>query len=186
MKQILKLVMQDKQAEATANALFEDLYNRVVPGDLLNQVLRTGDLARPHIDHSSTGTEFNYAYVYLHCLPVPEALIYAWGFRKRGTTRWSIWFSVENESKIVNLMFTADYEFRVLAIGPLLIKSPWSYIILVHTADAPKPTKVANVVVTDESLYIDPTTGITLASVKVEWDNNPTDEYVDTYEVLWE
>ena len=185
MKPILKVITVDKNEEATINALFEDLYNRVIPGNLLNIVLKSGKLDRPHIDYSSTGTEFNYAYVYLHCIPVPEALIYVWRYRKRATTRWTHGFSVENETKIPNLFFTSDYEFGVLAIGPMLIKSEWSYTILVMTADPPQPTKVANVAVTDEALYIDPTTGVTLASVKVEWDNNATDEYVDVYESLW-
>jgi len=34
-------------------------------------------------------------------------------------------------------------------------------------------------------LYIDPTTGVTLSSVKIEWDNNADNEYVDAYEPLW-
>ena len=185
MKQILKVVMPDKPAEATLNALFEDLYNRVIPSDLLNQALRSGKMQRPHIDYSSTGTEWNYAYVYLHCLPVPESLLYVWRYRKRGTVKWSTWFSIENETKITSLFFAAEYEFGVLAIGPMLIKSDWSYSIILTTAAAPKPTIVAGMVITDEALYIDPTTGVTLASVKVEWDNNATDELVDTYEVLW-
>jgi len=186
MKQILKVVMPDKNAEATINTLFEDLYNRVIPSDLLNQALRDGKLSRPHIDASSTGTEWNYAYIYLHCLLIENALLYIWRYRKRGTTRWTTWFSIENETKIINLYFSAEYEIGVLAIGPMLIKSDWSYSILVTTAAVPVPTTVAGIAVTDENLYIDPTTGATLASVKVEWDNNADDELVDTYEVLWD
>ena len=182
MKPILKVVIEDKPAEATVNTLFEDLYNRV--GDLKANLAGEGVLDRPHIDASSTGTEYIYAYVYLHCLPVDEALIYVWRFRVRGTTRWVSWFSTENETKIVSLYFNTDYEFGVQALNGSG-KSEWSYTILVKTPIAPKPSVVGGIAVTDEALYIDPTTGVTLASVKVEWDNNADDEMVDSYEVLW-
>ena len=54
------------------------------------------------------------------------------------------------------------------------------------TATAPKPSKVTGIVVTDENLYVDPTTGVTLASVKIEWTNNADDELIDAYEIIWE
>ena len=63
--------------------------------------------------------------------------------------------------------------------------SNWSSIVAITTPIRPIPSKVTGVAVTDEALYIDPTTGITLASVKVEWDNNADSELVDSYEVLW-
>lgn len=185
MKPIADIVMVDKQAEATARKLFEDLYNRVIPSSSLNAALRSGKLNRPHIDATSTGTEFSYAWIYAHAFPVPNALIYVWAIRRAGTTRWTEFFSIDNEAKIIFLFFNVTYEIRVLCIGPLLIMSEWSYIVPVLTATAPKPSKVTGVVITDESLYVDPTTGVTLASVKVEWNNNAADELVDTYEVLW-
>ncbi len=49
----------------------------------------------------------------------------------------------------------------------------------------PIPSDVTGIVITDETLYVDPTTGITLASVKVEWDNNADSEKIDVYEILW-
>jgi len=61
----------------------------------------------------------------------------------------------------------------------------WSDIVEVTTVALPVPSTVANIVVTDEDLYVDPVTGITLASVKVTWDNNAESELVDAYEVLW-
>jgi hypothetical protein len=91
---------------------------------------------------------------------------------------------VENETKILSLAFATEYEFGVLALNATA-KSDWSYTILLTMVDAPKPSVVAGIAVTDEALYIDPTTGVTLASVKVEWDNNADDELVDSYEVLW-
>lgn len=47
------------------------------------------------------------------------------------------------------------------------------------------PSRVKNIVVTDEPMYVDPTTGIQWASVKVKWDNNPDEEKVDCYEIIW-
>ena len=185
MKPIADVVMVDKQAEATVRKLFEDLYNRVIPSDALNAALRSGKLRRPHIDATSTGTEFSYAWIYAHCFPVENASIYVWGVRQTGTTRWTTYFSTENEIKIIFLFFGVSYDVRVMAIGPLLIKSEWSYPVPVITSEAPKPSVVTGIVVTNETLYVDPTTGVTLASVKVEWDNNPADEMVDSYEVLW-
>jgi hypothetical protein len=181
-KPILKVVIQDKPAEATVNALFEDLYNKV--GGLKDSLTGVGKLDRPHISASSVGYENIYAYAYLYCLPVKDALIYVWRFRIRGTTRWSTWFSVENETKILTLAFATEYEFGVLALNATA-KSDWSYTILLTMVDAPKPSIVTGIAITDEALYIDPTTGITLASVKVEWDNNADSELVDSYEVIW-
>ena len=182
MKPISKVVIQDKPAEATVNALFEDLYNKV--GSLKKSLTGVGKLDRPHIDASSSGVESIYAYIYIHCLPVSDALIYVWRFRMRGTTKWSAWFSVENEIKILGLLFKTEYEVGVLALNGTS-KSEWSYSIYILTPSAPKPSVVTGIVVTDEALYIDPTTGVTLASVKVEWDNNADSELVDSYEVLW-
>ncbi len=182
---IAKVIMLDKQAEATANKLFEDLYNRVSSNASLNAALREGKLLRPHIDATQTGTEFSYAWIYAHAFPVKNAELYAWAIRRQGTTNWTTFFSVDNEVKIIFLYFNVTYEIRVIAIGAFLIKSPWSFIVPVLTPPAPKPSKVTGVTITDEALYVDPTTGITLASVKVEWNNNPLDELVDSYEELW-
>lgn len=185
MKPIAKVVMLDKQAEATTNKLMEDLYNRVIPSDSLNAALRSGKLSTPHIDATRTGTEFSYAWIYVHAFPVPNAMIYVWAIRRQGTSDWTTYFSTDNETKIIFLYFNATYEIRVQCIGPLIILSDWSYIVPVLTATAPKPSKVTGVSITDETLYVDPTTGVTLASVKVEWDNNADSELVDSYEVLW-
>ena len=185
MKPIADIIMVDKQAEATAKKLFEDLYNRVIPSDSLNAALRSGKLDRPHIDNTQTGTEFSYAWIYAHSFPVDNAAIYVWAIRRTGTTRWTTFFSTDNEIKIIFLYFNVSYDIRVMAIGNLLIKSAWSAIVPVLTATAPKPSVVTGMVITDEILYIDPTTGVTLASVKVEWNNNADDELVDTYEELW-
>lgn len=183
MKPILKVVIPDKPAESTVNMLFEDLYNEV--GRLKKWTTGEGQLDRPHIDSSSTATELNYAFIYLHSLPVDEALLYIWRYRKRGTYKWSSWFSVENEVKIPNLYFSTEYELGVLAIGPMLAKSDWSYTIIVTTAAAPIPSKVAGVVVTDVGLFVDPKTGDTLSKVQIDWTDNAASEYVDAYEVIW-
>ena len=183
MKPILKVVIPDKPAEATVNALFEDLYTRV--GKLQKWTTGEGKLDRPHIDSSSTAAELNYAFIYLHSLPVNEALLYIWRYRKRGTYKWSSWFSVENEVKIPNLYFTTEYELGVLAIGPMLAKSDWSYTIIVTTAAAPAPSQVTGVAITNQSMYIDPVTGVTMARVLIEWTNNAASEYVDEYEIVY-
>lgn len=185
MNPIAKVVMSDKQAEATTNKLFEDLYNRVIPSDSLNAALRSGKIDRPHIDSTSTGTEYSYAWIYAHAYSVTDASLYVWAIRKQGTTKWTTFFSTENEVKIIFLYFAVTYDVRVMAIGSMLIKSEWSYIVPVLTATAPQPSVVTGVVITDEALYIDPTTGVTLASVKVEWDINADSELVDSYEELW-
>lgn len=185
MKPIATVSMTDKQAEATTNKLFEDLYNRVIPSDSLNAALRTGKMDRPHIDASDTGTEFSYAWIYVHCFPVENALMFCWSIRKYGTSRWTQFFSTDNEIKLIGLLFSTQYEIRVMAYGPLLIKSDWSAKVLQLSAVAPKPSVVTGIAITDETLYIDPTTGVTLSSVKVEWNNNADDENVDSYEVLW-
>lgn len=185
MKPIADVVMDDKRAEATLRKLFDDLYNRVIPSDYLNKALRSGKLDRPHIDATRTGVEFSYAWIYAHCYPVDGAVLYVWAIRRQGTYDWTNFFSTENETKIIFLYFNVTYEIRVMAIGPFFIRSEWSYIVPVLTAPAPVPSKIINVVVTNEALYVDPTTGVTLASVKVEWQNSPDDEMVDAYEVIW-
>jgi len=177
--------MVDKQAEATAKKLFEDLYNRVIPSDSLNAALRSGKMPRPHIDASDTGTEFSYAWIYAHCFPIDNSMMFCWAIRRYGTARWTQFFSSENEVKMIGLLFSTQYEIKVLVYGPLLIKSAWSATIIQLSAAAPKPSIVTGIVITDETLYVDPTTGVTLASVKVEWNNNAADELVDSYEVLW-
>lgn len=185
MKPIADVVMVDKQAEATTRKLFEDLYNRVIPSDSLNAALRSGKLDRPHIDDTQTGTEFSYAWIYAHSFPVENAAIYVWAIKRTGTYKWTTFFSTDNEIKIIFLYFNVSYDIKVMAIGTLLIKSEWSATIPVLTATAPKPSTVTGITVTDEALYIDPTTGVTLASVKVQWTNNADSELVDSYEVLW-
>lgn len=47
------------------------------------------------------------------------------------------------------------------------------------------PGKVLGLTLTNEALYTDPTSGITLASVKVAWDDNAPEVEVDLYEVFW-
>jgi len=185
MKPIADVRLADKQGEATLKKLFDDLYNRVIPSDSLNAALRSGKMDRPHIDASDTDTEFSYAWIWVHCYPVDNASMYCWAIRVYGTSRWTEFFSSENEIKIIGLDFTTTYEIRVLAYGPLLIKSEWSAKVLQISADPPQPSVVTGIAITDESLYIDLTTGVTLASVKVEWDNNADDEDVDTYEPIW-
>ena len=67
-------------------------------------------------------------------------------------------------------------------------------IILSQDSDPTAPTeddlllpgKVIGVVVTNYALYVDPTTGVTLASVKVTWDQNNEVEKVDVYEIQWD
>jgi len=185
MKQILKVILnQDRPAEATLNALFEDLYNRVVPDSFL-QALRSGSLDRPHIDSTTVGIELNYAFAYVHSIPVANALLYVWRYRMSGAVKWSTWFSVENEAKIPNLYFETDYEIGVLAIGPLLIKSSWSYTTLVTTGTTPTPSQVTGVTLTNQSMYVDPVTGETMARTLVTWNDNATSEYVDEYEIVY-
>jgi len=186
MKPILDIKMEDKQAEATAKALFEDLYNRVIPNDSLNAALRTGKIDRPHIDASDTGTEFSYAWIYVHAFPVENAMMYCWAIRKYGTSRWTEFFSTDNEIKIIGLLFATQYEIRMMAYGPLLIKSDWSAKIIQLSAAAPTPSKVTGVVLTNLGTFVDPTTGITLAKVQVDWTENAISEGVDGYEIVWE
>lgn len=183
MKPISKVVITDESAESAINALFEDLYNEV--GGLKKWTTGEGKLDRPHIDSSSTDVELNYASIYLHSLSVDEALLYIWRYRKRTTSKWSSWFSVENEIKIPNLYFSTEYELGVLAIGPMLAKSDWSYTIIVTTAAAPVPSQVTGVTVTNLETFVDPTTGLTLARVQVNWIENAASEYVDVYEITW-
>jgi len=183
MKPILKVIIPDKPAEATVNALFEDIYNKI--GSLQKWVSEGTALDRPHIDSSSIGAELNYAFIYLHCLLVSEALLYVWRYRKRGTYKWSTWFSVENETKIPNLYFATEYELGVLAIGPSLVKSEWSYTIIVTSAAAPVPSQVTGVVLTNLTMFVDPITGEQTARVQVDWTDNATSELVDLYEVIW-
>lgn len=185
MKPIADIVMVDKQAESTARKLFEDLYNRVIPSDSLTAALRSGKLSRPHIDSTSTGTEFSYAWIYAHSFPVENAQLYVWAIRRQGTTRWTTYFSVDNEIKIIFLYFNVTYEIRVMCIGTLLIKSEWSYIIPVLTATAPVPSQVTGVTLSSGGTFVDPTTGVTLAKIQVTWNANPTDENVDVYEIIW-
>lgn len=47
------------------------------------------------------------------------------------------------------------------------------------------PTQVKNVRVTDLDMWVDPKTGKTHAHVLVEWDDNPYQEVVDAYEIMW-
>jgi hypothetical protein len=183
MKPILKVIIPDKPAEATVNALFEDIYNKI--GSLQKWVSGGTVLDRPHIDSSSTGAELNYAFIYLHCLLIKDALLYVWRYRKRGTYKWSTWFSVENETKIPNLYFVTEYELGVLAIGPSLVKSEWSYTIIVTSAAAPVPSQVTGVVLTNLTMFVDPITGEQMARVRVDWTDNATSELVDLYEVTW-
>jgi hypothetical protein len=55
--------------------------------------------------------------------------------------------------------------------------------------DAVLPGKVTGLAVTNYSLFVDPTTGVTLASVQISWTPNlsegtqPAD--VDIYEIVW-
>ena len=186
MKPILTVRMDDKKTEATLNTLFEDLYNRVIPSEDILRALRAGKLDRPHIDSTNTGYDRFGAWIYVHSVPVSGALIYCWAVRKYGTMRWSEYFSSNYEVKIPGLDFATDYEIRVKAYGSLVITSEWSLTTIVKTVSAPKPSTVTGITVTNESLYVDPTTGVTLASVKVSWNDNQADELVDVYEVLWE
>jgi len=51
--------------------------------------------------------------------------------------------------------------------------------------ELPLPSPVINVAVTDETNFIDPITNLTMARVTVSWDDNPEDEKVDLYEIVW-
>lgn len=186
MKPIADVVIQDKQAEATLRKLFEDLYNRVLPSDVLNKALRTGKLDRPHIDYTQTGTEISYAWIYAHSFPVANAVLYIWAIRRYGTSRWTEYFSSENETKIVFLPCNTQYEVKVRAVGALLLISNWSATTLVLTPTAPQPSVVSGITVVNAGVYKDPTTGVTLASVRIRWDNNAVDELVDEYDVIWD
>jgi len=184
MKSVAKVVMLDKQAEATANLLFEDIYNWL--DKWRDQTGLAGkELERTIIDKVVTGVEGFDAYIWAHCTKVKDAAIYVWGIRKRTTIYWSEWWSSSNEVTFRDLLFSTEYEFRVKAYGIGFIQSPWSPIVIWLSAAAPKPSMVTGIVITDETLYVDPTTGVTLASVKVEWTNNAASEFVDSYEVLW-
>ena len=147
--------------------------------------LRGGLIDIPEINASSTGNEFFYSWIYAHATAVPKAMMYCWAIRQYGTTNWVEYFSSDNEIKITGLYFSTQYEIKVLAYGSSLIKSDWSEIVTQTTGPPPKPSVVTGIVITDETLYIDPTTGITLASVKIEWNNNADNELVDAYEPLW-
>lgn len=186
MKPILTVRMDDRQVEATLNTLFEDLYNRVIPSETLTAALRAGKLSRPHIDDSSAGYDRFGAWVYVHSLPVPDALVYCWAVRPYGVLVWTEYFSSTYQTKIPGLNFDTDYEIKVKAYGPFFISSEWSLTTIVKTVSAPKPSTVTGITVSNESLYVDPTTGVTLASVKVSWNDNAEGELVDVYEVLWE
>jgi len=187
MKPILTVNDQEdtigKKVQASLNTVFEDIYNNL--SKLYGATSGGTTLTRPHIDSVSTGFEFNYAYLLPHCLGITDAKLYCWAVRRYGTQRWTECFSTTNEPKIVSLYFASEYEIKVKVFGMMLIDSEWSAITLTTTAAAPVPSKVTGVTITNEPLYIDPTTGVTLASIKVEWNNNADDELVDTYEVLW-
>ena len=147
--------------------------------------LRGALIDTPEIDASSTGNEFFYSWIYAHASAVAQATMYCWAIRQYGETDWIEYFSSDNEVKITGLYFSTQYEIKVLAYGSSLIKSGWSEIVIQATGAAPKPSVVTGIAITDETLYIDPTTGVTLSSVKIEWDNNADNEYVDAYEPLW-
>jgi len=183
MKPPLIVVDEDKKEQSTINTLFEDLYNRVLPSDITNQ-LQTGALTNTHIDSVTTWSELNYVYFIAHCVAVKNAVLYDWAIRKKGTTVWTEFFCSSNTAKLINLYPETEYEIRVKAYGMLLISSPWSAIVISMSATL-TPSKVTGVVVTDEALYVDPSTGVTLASVRIEWNNNADSELVDSYEVLW-
>jgi hypothetical protein len=183
MKPILEVTAEDKKLQSTLTTLFEDLYNRALPSDF-SSMIRAGELDRPHIDSTSTGIELNYAYIYAHCYAITNAAIYCWAVRKTGTVRWSEYFSSSNEVKILNLYPDTEYEIKVKAYGLYLISSEWSTLVIVLTTSL-IPSKVVGVTVADEALYVDPTTGVTLASVKIEWTDNALSELVDAYELIW-
>src|SRR3989304_7007316 len=145
MKPIADVRLEDKQSEAKLKALFDDLYNRVIPSDALNAALRSGKMARPHIDASDTGTEFSYAWIYVHAFPVKDTMMSCWAIRRYGTSRWTEFFSSGNEIKIIGLDFSTQYEIRVLVYGPLLIKSEWSAKLIHLSAAAPRPSIVPGI-----------------------------------------
>lgn len=183
MKQILEVTAEDKKLQATLNTLFEDLYNRALPTDLA-AALSAGALARPHIDSTSTGIELNYAYIYAHCTDIKNAALYCWAVRKTGTYRWAEHFSSSNEVKILNLYPATEYEIKVKAYGIYLISSDWSALTIVLTTSL-IPSKVTGVVLTNLGVFVDPTTGVTLAKIQVDWTENALSELVDLYEVVW-
>ena len=186
MKPIAKvLIPGDRLAEGTLNTIVEDLYNRSISDPNLLKALQTGKLDRPHIDNLQTGTEFIYAYIYAHCTAVSLATMYCWAYRKYGTTTYTEWWSSANETKLIFLYFASNYEIKVKAFGYLNLVSDWSATTLKQTAAAPVPSQVTGVTITNQSMYVDPVTGGTMARTLVAWTNNAASEYVDEYEIVY-
>lgn len=84
-----------------------------------------------------------------------------------------------------DVVIGSTYKFKAISLSPQDVEGLYPPIVTITITGIPCPTPsdVTGIVITDEPLYIDPTTGITLASVKVEWDNST--ENIDIYEILW-